>query len=77
MLEWGFIALGGAIIIAVVVWVLLYIEYKKIKLQEKIEQIRQRIRDGAEDSGKEIDGDAEWLAILLSPDELDTWDTWV
>ncbi|AEQ75936.1 vpu protein [Human immunodeficiency virus 1] len=71
MLLLGFIAVGVAFIIAVVIWVLLYREYKKIKVQEKIRHIRQRIRDRAEDSGNESDGDEELLVTLLPPDKLD------
>ncbi|ADD25379.1 vpu protein [Human immunodeficiency virus 1] len=59
----GFIALGLAIIIAVVIWVLIYREYKKIKLQGRIKTI----------SGNGNNGNEEWLAILLSPDKLDNW----
>ncbi|CAA06815.1 viral protein U [Human immunodeficiency virus 1] len=78
MLSLGFIALGAAVSIAVIVWALLYREYKKIKLQEKIKHIRQRIREREEDSGNESDGDAEWLdgdeewlVTLLSSSKLD------
>ncbi|AQT03326.1 vpu protein [Human immunodeficiency virus 1] len=69
LLPLGLTALGVALILAVVVWVLLYKEYKKLKLQEQISYIT--LRDREEDSGNESDGDTELLVTLLSCNKLE------
>nr|QDK60055.1 vpu protein [Human immunodeficiency virus 1] len=53
-----------ALIIAIVVWTIVYIEYRKIVRQRKINSLYERIRERAEDSGNESEGDAEELAAL-------------
>nr|ARA72370.1 vpu protein [Human immunodeficiency virus 1] len=53
-----------AAIIAIIVWTIVGIEYKKIRRQRKIDRLIDRIRDRAEDSGNESEGDAEELAAL-------------
>ncbi|AIK20386.1 vpu protein [Human immunodeficiency virus 1] len=58
------IALVVAAIIAIVVWSIVLIEYRKILRQRKINRLYERIRERAEDSGNESEGDAEELAAL-------------
>nr|ADC82847.1 vpu protein [Human immunodeficiency virus 1]ADC82895.1 vpu protein [Human immunodeficiency virus 1]ADC82911.1 vpu protein [Human immunodeficiency virus 1]ADC82934.1 vpu protein [Human immunodeficiency virus 1]ADC82949.1 vpu protein [Human immunodeficiency virus 1] len=52
-------------IIAIVVWTLVFIEYRKILRQRKIDRLIDRIRERAEDSGNESDGDQEELSALV------------
>nr|QIN86711.1 vpu protein [Human immunodeficiency virus 1] len=52
-------------IIAIVVWTIVFIEYRKILRQRKIDKIIDRIRERAEDSGNESDGDQEELSALV------------
>nr|AGH69061.1 vpu protein [Human immunodeficiency virus 1]AWD44159.1 vpu protein [Human immunodeficiency virus 1] len=54
-----------ALIIAVIVWIIVYIEYRKLKRQEKIDCLIKRIRERAEDSGNESEGDIEELSTLV------------
>lgn len=54
-----------ALILAIVVWTIVYIEYKKLKKQEKIDWLIKRIRERAEDSGNESDGDTEELSTVV------------
>nr|AAY68607.1 vpu protein [Human immunodeficiency virus 1] len=58
-------ALIIALIIAIVVWTLAYIEYRKLLRQKKIDRLIKRIRERAEDSGNESDGDTEELATMV------------
>ncbi|AAF18407.1 Vpu [Human immunodeficiency virus 1] len=51
----GIGALIVAFIIAIVVWTIVYIEYRKLVKQKKIDRLIQRIIEGAEDSGNESD----------------------
>nr|UTT71838.1 vpu protein [Human immunodeficiency virus 1] len=53
------------VIIAIVVWTIVYLEYRKLVRQRKIDQIIKRIRERAEDSGNESDGDMEELSTLV------------
>ncbi|AAF03418.1 vpu protein [Human immunodeficiency virus 1] len=53
-----------ALIIVIVVWTIVFIEYKKLVRQRKINRLYIRIRERAEDSGNESEGDAEELAAL-------------
>nr|AHA33689.1 vpu protein [Human immunodeficiency virus 1] len=57
-------ALIVALIIAIVVWTIVYIEYRKIVRQRKIDWLIKRIRERAEDSGNESEGDTEELATM-------------
>nr|AYX55853.1 vpu protein [Human immunodeficiency virus 1] len=59
------VALVVAGIIAIVVWSLVAIEYRKILRQRKIDRLIDRIRERAEDSGNESDGDQEELSALV------------
>nr|AAL34631.1 vpu protein [Human immunodeficiency virus 1] len=58
-------ALIVALIIAIVVWTLVYIEYRKLVRQRKIDQLVKRIRERAEDSGNESEGDIEELSTMV------------
>nr|ACR51168.1 vpu protein [Human immunodeficiency virus 1]ACR51600.1 vpu protein [Human immunodeficiency virus 1]AYX52299.1 vpu protein [Human immunodeficiency virus 1] len=59
------VALVVAGIIAIVVWSIVAIEYRKILRQRKIDRLIDKIRERAEDSGNESDGDQEELSALV------------
>nr|QIX13056.1 vpu protein [Human immunodeficiency virus 1] len=61
----GIVALVVAAILAIVVWSIVVIEYKKILRQKKIDRLIDRIRERAEDSGNESDKDQEELSALV------------
>nr|QHB18757.1 vpu protein [Human immunodeficiency virus 1]QHB18765.1 vpu protein [Human immunodeficiency virus 1]QHB18774.1 vpu protein [Human immunodeficiency virus 1]QHB18806.1 vpu protein [Human immunodeficiency virus 1]QHB18814.1 vpu protein [Human immunodeficiency virus 1] len=61
----GVAALIIAFIIAIVVWIIAYIEYRKWVKQRKIDWLIERIRERAEDSGNESDGDQEELSTMV------------
>nr|QJQ91124.1 vpu protein [Human immunodeficiency virus 1]QJQ91132.1 vpu protein [Human immunodeficiency virus 1] len=61
----GIGALILALIIAIIVWTLAYIEYRKLLRQRKIDWLVKRIRERAEDSGNESDGDIEELSTMV------------
>nr|AKT78232.1 vpu protein [Human immunodeficiency virus 1]AKT78250.1 vpu protein [Human immunodeficiency virus 1]AKT78259.1 vpu protein [Human immunodeficiency virus 1]AKT78268.1 vpu protein [Human immunodeficiency virus 1]AKT78277.1 vpu protein [Human immunodeficiency virus 1] len=63
-------AFGVALIIAIVVWTIVYIEYRKLVKQKKIDQLIKRIRERAEDSGNESDGDTEELSAMVDMGQL-------
>nr|AGH92365.1 vpu protein [Human immunodeficiency virus 1]AGH92373.1 vpu protein [Human immunodeficiency virus 1]AWD51046.1 vpu protein [Human immunodeficiency virus 1]AWD51054.1 vpu protein [Human immunodeficiency virus 1] len=73
MLDWiarvdyrlGVGALIVALIIATVVWIIAYIEYRKLLRQRKIDWLIKRIRERAEDSGNESEGDTEELSTMV------------
>nr|AAW57601.1 vpu protein [Human immunodeficiency virus 1] len=67
----GFIV---ALILAIVVWTIVGIEYKKVLRQRKIDRIIERIRERAEDSGNESDGDTEELSALVRMGNYDLGD---
>nr|QIN86400.1 vpu protein [Human immunodeficiency virus 1] len=54
-----------ALVIAIVVWIIAYIEYRKLVKQKKIDWLIKRIRERAEDSGNESEGDTEELATMV------------
>nr|ALA22191.1 vpu protein [Human immunodeficiency virus 1] len=58
-------ALIVALIIAIVVWTIAYLEYRKVLRQRKINWLIERIRERAEDSGNESEGDTEELATIV------------
>nr|AWD58690.1 vpu protein [Human immunodeficiency virus 1] len=58
-------ALIVALIIAIVVWSIVYIEYRKLLRQRKIDWLIERIKERAEDSGNESDGDTEELSTMV------------
>nr|UBT20900.1 vpu protein [Human immunodeficiency virus 1] len=61
-------------ILAISVWTIVLIEYKKILRQKKIDRLIERIRERAEDSGNESDGDQENLSALLEMGHIAPWD---
>nr|AAD17068.1 Vpu [Human immunodeficiency virus 1] len=54
-----------ALILAIIVWIIVYIEYRKLVKQRKIDWLVKRIRERAEDSGNESDGDTEELSTMV------------
>nr|QJX43914.1 vpu protein [Human immunodeficiency virus 1] len=58
-------ALLVALTIAIIVWTIAYLEYKKLVRQRKIDWLIKRIRERAEDSGNESDGDTEELSTMV------------
>nr|ABW85771.1 vpu protein [Human immunodeficiency virus 1] len=58
-------ALIVALIIVIIVWTIVYIEYRKLLRQRKIDWLIERIRERAEDSGNESDGDTEELPTMV------------
>nr|WEU84772.1 vpu protein [Human immunodeficiency virus 1] len=59
------VALVVAAILVIVVWTIVFIEYRKILRQRKIDRLLDRIRERAEDSGNESDGDQEEVLALM------------
>nr|QAU00847.1 vpu protein [Human immunodeficiency virus 1] len=68
------VALVVAGIIAIVVWSIVLIEYRKILRQRKIERLIKRISERAEDSGNESEGDQEELSALVEMGHDAPWD---
>nr|UUG60452.1 vpu protein [Human immunodeficiency virus 1] len=62
---YAIVALVVVAIIAIVVWTIIAIEYKKILRERKIDKLINRIRERAEDSGNESEGDQEELSALV------------
>nr|AAQ98435.1 vpu protein [Human immunodeficiency virus 1] len=62
-----------ALILAIVVWTIVAIEYRKILKQRKIDRLVKRIRERAEDSGNESEGDTDELAKLVEMGDFDPW----
>nr|AGG96902.1 vpu protein [Human immunodeficiency virus 1] len=58
-------ALLVALIIAIIVWTIVYIEYRKLVRQRKIDWLIKRIKERAEDSGNESEGDTEELSTMV------------
>nr|ALA21556.1 vpu protein [Human immunodeficiency virus 1]ALA21609.1 vpu protein [Human immunodeficiency virus 1] len=61
----GIGALIVALILAIVVWTIAYIEYRKLLRQKRIDWLIKRIRERAEDSGNESEGDTEELSTMV------------
>nr|AKN10815.1 vpu protein [Human immunodeficiency virus 1] len=59
-----------ALIIAIIVWTIVYIEYRKLVRQRKIDWLIKRIRERAEDSGNESEGDMEDLSTMVDMEHL-------
>nr|AKR75038.1 vpu protein [Human immunodeficiency virus 1] len=53
------------LILTIVVWTIVYIEYRRLRRQRKIDWLIDRIRERAEDSGNESDGDTEELSTMV------------
>nr|UTQ20446.1 vpu protein [Human immunodeficiency virus 1] len=62
-----------ALILAIVVWTIVAIEYRKILRQRKIDRLIKRIREREEDSGNESEGDTDELAKLVEMGDFDPW----
>nr|AYX74439.1 vpu protein [Human immunodeficiency virus 1]AYX74455.1 vpu protein [Human immunodeficiency virus 1]AYX74462.1 vpu protein [Human immunodeficiency virus 1]AYX74470.1 vpu protein [Human immunodeficiency virus 1]AYX74478.1 vpu protein [Human immunodeficiency virus 1] len=58
-------ALIVALILAIIAWTIAYLEYRKLVRQRKIDWLIERIRERAEDSGNESEGDTEELSTLV------------
>nr|AFV34326.1 vpu protein [Human immunodeficiency virus 1] len=61
------------LILAIVVWTIVAIEFRKILRQRKIDRLVKRIRERAEDSGNESEGDTDELAKLVEMGNFDPW----
>nr|AEW28189.1 vpu protein [Human immunodeficiency virus 1] len=68
------VALVIVAIIAIVVWSIVFIEYRRILKQRKIDRLIDRIRERAEDSGNESEGDHEELSALVEMGHDAPWD---
>nr|ABD04232.1 vpu protein [Human immunodeficiency virus 1] len=68
------VALVVATIIAIVVWTIVLIEYRRLINQRKIDRLIDRIRERAEDSGNESDGDQEELSAFMEMGHHAPWD---
>nr|AAN17712.1 vpu protein [Human immunodeficiency virus 1] len=62
-----------ALILAIVVWTIVAIQFKKILRQRKIDRLVKRITERAEDSGNESEGDTDELAKLVEMGDFDPW----
>nr|QIN86396.1 vpu protein [Human immunodeficiency virus 1] len=58
-------ALIIATIIVIIIWTIVYIEYRKLVKQRRIDWLIKRIRERAEDSGNESEGDTEELSTMV------------
>nr|UYR25307.1 vpu protein [Human immunodeficiency virus 1] len=67
------IGLIVALIAAIAVWTIVAIEAKKILRQREIDRLVKRIRERAEDSGNESEGDTDELAKLVEMGDFDPW----
>nr|QNG98406.1 vpu protein [Human immunodeficiency virus 1] len=61
------------LILAIVVWTIVAILIKAELQQRKIDKLVKRIRERAEDSGNESEGDTDELAKLVDMGDLDPW----
>nr|AKV60224.1 vpu protein [Human immunodeficiency virus 1] len=68
LITLSIVALVVVAIIAIVVWSLVFIEYRKILRQRRIDRLIERIRERAEDSGNESEGDHEELLVEMGHD---------
>nr|AFZ63053.1 vpu protein [Human immunodeficiency virus 1] len=68
------VALVVVTIIAIAVWSIVLIQYRKILRQRKIDRLIDRIRERAEDSGNESEGDQEELSGLMEMGHHAPWD---
>nr|AIW51939.1 vpu protein [Human immunodeficiency virus 1] len=64
-LRIGIAAFIVALIIAIIVWTIAYLEYRKLAKQRKIDCLIKRIRERAKDSGNESEGDIEELSTMV------------
>nr|QHI45187.1 vpu protein [Human immunodeficiency virus 1] len=68
------VALVVALILAIVTWTIVIIECRRLKKQRQIDLLIDRIRERAEDSGNESDGDTEELSKLVGMEHYDFGD---
>nr|AUZ99989.1 vpu protein [Human immunodeficiency virus 1] len=68
---WAIAGLIVALILAIVVWTIVAIECRNILKQRKIDRLVKRIRERAEDSGNESEGDTNELAKLVEIKDFD------
>nr|BAF42594.1 Vpu [Human immunodeficiency virus 1]BAF42603.1 Vpu [Human immunodeficiency virus 1] len=61
-------------IIAIAVWTVVFLEYRKILRERKIDRLIDRITERAEDSGNESEGDQEELSALVEMGHHAPWD---
>nr|WPU90547.1 vpu protein [Human immunodeficiency virus 1] len=71
---YSIVALVVVAIIAIVVWSIVGVEYRKILRQKRIDRLIDRIRERAEDSGNESEGDQEELSALVEMGHDAPWD---
>nr|AAC69303.1 vpu protein [Human immunodeficiency virus 1] len=62
---WAIAGLIVALILAIIAWTIVGIEYEKLLKQKEIDGLVERIAERAEDSGNESDGDTEELSTLI------------
>ncbi|AAN03187.1 vpu protein [Human immunodeficiency virus 1] len=77
MQSLGIIAIAALVvasILAIVVWTIVFIEYRRIKRQRRIDYLIDRIRERAEDSGNESEGDEEELSKMVEVGHPAPWD---
>nr|AFU29273.1 vpu protein [Human immunodeficiency virus 1]AFU29280.1 vpu protein [Human immunodeficiency virus 1] len=67
------VGLVVAAILAIIVWTLAAIEFRKIRREKQIDRLVKRIRERAEDSGNESEGDTDELAKLVEMGDFDPW----
>nr|QNG98262.1 vpu protein [Human immunodeficiency virus 1] len=67
------VGLVVALILAIAVWTIVAIEFRKILQQRKIDRLVKRIAERAEDSGNESEGDTDELAKLVEMGNFDPW----
>nr|QIN86909.1 vpu protein [Human immunodeficiency virus 1] len=68
------VALVVALILAIIVWTIVFIECRRLQKQKKIDWLIDRIRERAEDSGNESEGDTEELSTLVEMGHHAPWD---
>nr|AKN10936.1 vpu protein [Human immunodeficiency virus 1] len=66
----GIAAFAVALLIAIIVWIIVFREYRKLVRQKRIDCLIERIRERAEDSGNESEGDIEELATVVDMGQL-------
>nr|QQN94874.1 vpu protein [Human immunodeficiency virus 1] len=62
---YAIVALVVVAVIAIVVWAIVGIEYRRLLKQRRIDRLIERIRERAEDSGNESEGDEEELSKIM------------
>nr|AJP17481.1 vpu protein [Human immunodeficiency virus 1] len=67
------VGLTVELILAIVVWTIVALECRKILRQRKVDRLIERIRERAEDSGNESEGDTDELAKLVEMGDFDPW----